>query len=489
MSVERCEPLLTPRRAALLTLIAWIAVRMCVPLHLVGSTAELMQRLQDVLGPRLPDPIWLAIAGRVVCFVPVGLLLAAGRSTGRLAGPMLLGGLIVAALEAAQAGFVGRHPRLFDLTVGLVAVCTGVVLAPRVAPALARRAARADSRAVRIRLLIAAEALLVAAIIQAHRGVGLSGWDPRYPLLIGNEETLDRPWRGQIALACFYNRPLSASQIEKLSRLRFSQPRRLELAAAPLAAYDFRHMRDRRVRPLMFPGPALILRIPDEPGWERTGFGLRCPGHGVTRNKGRATALIVPLIARGGLSVETFIRPADLNQSGPARIVSLSRSPSLRNFTIGQQHDRIAVRIRTPRTGVNGAAIRCWSKPVLRAGEPTHIVATFGNGTLRIFIDGREARRPLHLYRASCLILRNDHPAAGILLALLIGWPLGMLAGGIVPRDRRILRAAAAASLVPILTSLILSAGLQRAADVPFVVALPVAAALGAWAVPGRRPA
>lgn len=481
MSTRRRRNLLTTRRALLVTLIAWIAVRMCVPLHPVGSLDQLAARLKLALGPQLPDPIWLAIAGRFVCFVPLGLLLTGRRPAGRLAGPLIGGILIVVLLEAAQAGFVGRHPRLFDLTVGLVAVSTGVVLAPRLCTTADQIRQRLASRTALLGLLIAGETLVAAAIAWAHHGVQIAGWDLRYPLLIGNEETLDRPWRGEIALLGFYRSALPAAMIDQLARVRRGPTPGDAVATPVLAVYDFRRALGRRVRPQLAYGEPLVLRIPDEPGWTRTGFGLRCPGRGVTRNKGRATTLIRPLIARGALSVELLIRPADTAQTGPARITSISRSPSLRDLTIGQQDDRIAVRIRTPRTGLNGAAIRCWTRPVLHAGEPAHIVTTFANGTLRIFVNGREARRPLHLYRASCLIVRNDHPAAGLLLALLIGWPLGVLAAAIVPRTRRTVRAAAAASLVPVLASLILSAGLQRAADTPFVVALPLAAALGAW--------
>ncbi len=473
--------LLTPRRALLATLVAWIAVRMCVPLHPVASLDAIAQRLRLAIGPQLPDPLWLAIAGRFVCFVPVGLLLAGRREPGRLAAPLLAGGLIVALLEATQAAFIGRHPRLFDLTVGLVAISVGIVLGPRLRPVTDALRTRFASRVPLLGLLVATEALVVVMIAQAHRGVGIAGWDLRYPLLIGNEETLDRPWRGEIAAVSFCDYALDPNQVARLWRWRMAGAADADLPFHRLAVYDFRRSTADRVRPLSSLRGLPVLRVPDDPGWERTGFGLRCPGRGVTRNKGRATALIRPLIARGELSVEMLIRTDDPDQTGPARIVSISRSPSLRDLTVGQQRDRIAVRVRTPRTGLNGSGVHCWSRPVLRAGRPTHVVATFANGTIRVYVHGHQARRPLHLYRASCLLLRNDHPAAGVLLGVLIGWPLGALAVHIVPRKRPILRATAAATLAPVMASLIASAGLDRAVDTPFVVALPLAAAIGAW--------
>ena len=39
-------------------------------------------------------------------------------------------------------------------------------------------------------------ALLISGTLQA--GTRLSNWDSAYPLLIGNEQTGDRPWRGRV---------------------------------------------------------------------------------------------------------------------------------------------------------------------------------------------------------------------------------------------------------------------------------------------------
>ena len=43
-----------------------------------------------------------------------------------------------------------------------------------------------------------------------------SNWDPTHQLLLGNESTADRPWRGAIARMALYNRPLSESEVARL---------------------------------------------------------------------------------------------------------------------------------------------------------------------------------------------------------------------------------------------------------------------------------
>ncbi len=54
------------------------------------------------------------------------------------------------------------------------------------------------------------------------------------------------------------------------------------------------------------------------------------------------------------ISVEIWFRPENLKQEGPARIFTISKDTSHRNFTLGQEADRLAVRIRTTKTGTNG---------------------------------------------------------------------------------------------------------------------------------------
>ncbi len=54
------------------------------------------------------------------------------------------------------------------------------------------------------------------------------------------------------------------------------------------------------------------------------------------------------------LTLECVVTTDNLNQSGPARIISFSSDITHRNFTLGQDGNRFAMRLRTPRTGENG---------------------------------------------------------------------------------------------------------------------------------------
>ena len=88
------------------------------------------------------------------------------------------------------------------------------------------------------------------------------------------------------------------------------------------------------------------------------------------------------------LTIEATVRTDNLRQAGPARIISFSSDTRSRNFTLGQDRDKLILRLRTPRTGSNG------SKPQhtlsrLAAGRTYHVIVTYRPGRLICYLDGK----------------------------------------------------------------------------------------------------
>jgi hypothetical protein len=54
------------------------------------------------------------------------------------------------------------------------------------------------------------------------------------------------------------------------------------------------------------------------------------------------------------IAIEAIVATSRIPQFGPARIISLSRDPSKRNFTLGQENDRLVLRLQTSNTNRNG---------------------------------------------------------------------------------------------------------------------------------------
>jgi len=99
--------------------------------------------------------------------------------------------------------------------------------------------------------------------------------------------------------------------------------------------------------------------------------------------------LVSTIKRSGALTVEAWVRPRQEDQSGPARIVTLSKDASHRNFTLGQDGNQFDVRLRSEATGDNGLPSLA-SKSWRLKQEVLHIVYTRNNeGTATIWLNGQ----------------------------------------------------------------------------------------------------
>ncbi len=97
--------------------------------------------------------------------------------------------------------------------------------------------------------------------------------------------------------------------------------------------------------------------------------------------------LLAACQASNQLTLECLVTTDNLDQSGPARIISFSSDSTHRNFTLGQNGNRFAIRIRTPRTGTN-AMNGEFSFGEIEAGKPTHVIVSYFQGSVYCYING-----------------------------------------------------------------------------------------------------
>jgi hypothetical protein len=120
---------------------------------------------------------------------------------------------------------------------------------------------------------------------------------------------------------------------------------------------------------------------------------------------GPAQPLTTALMQTNALTVEAWLLPADFEQDGPARIVSLSADTTHRNFGLGQglwdeqPSDVYNMRLRTTATNENGDLndAPVLTTPQLRVGledtpiELVHVVFTRdAQGNAIFYVDGEE---------------------------------------------------------------------------------------------------
>lgn len=121
-----------------------------------------------------------------------------------------------------------------------------------------------------------------------------------------------------------------------------------------VALYDFADSEGDIVRDRAGTSDPIDLKIEDISRVRRKAGSLEVRGETLIRSRQRPKRLIGAIKKSGALTIEAWLQSAKLRQAGPARIVTLSKDSSNRNFTIGQDNDKIDVRFRCKKTDNNG---------------------------------------------------------------------------------------------------------------------------------------
>lgn len=149
--------------------------------------------------------------------------------------------------------------------------------------------------------------------------------------------------------------------------------------------------------PLLWAGPQAILeyRFDKIPATLQASSHTHFSENGLTlqkstllQSKEAPNNLTGALKKSNALSLSAWITPAKLNQSGPARIVTISKDSVNRNITLGQDGNKLSVRLRTTGTSSNGLP-SLDSKSTLKL-ERTHLVFTrAADGQAALFLNGQ----------------------------------------------------------------------------------------------------
>ncbi len=156
-----------------------------------------------------------------------------------------------------------------------------------------------------------------------------------------------------------------------------------------VALYDFRLAKGSVVKDRSGVGQPLDLKIENPKNVRRSEGTLEVRGKTLIRSDKPAAKIFNAVRRSGEITIEAWVRPANAKQDGPARMVTLSGGSSERNFTLGQEGDKVDVRLRTTKTSGNG--IPSLSSPSRSlAIKLTHVVYTRNRGgRARLFINGK----------------------------------------------------------------------------------------------------
>ncbi len=181
---------------------------------------------------------------------------------------------------------------------------------------------------------------------------------------------------------------LGTAAIFGAAGLPAAEPTASRVSSGLQVLYDFSDLDDGSIKDRSENEAPVDLKIVNSSSVWQTERGLSISGQALIRSDLPPRRLTNAVRESGAVSVEVWMRPANLKQSGPARIVTLSGNGSDRNFTLGQDGDRIEARLRTTETNTNGIpSLRTKSKAL--KPELTHVVYTRGrSGGARIYVNG-----------------------------------------------------------------------------------------------------
>ncbi len=381
-----------------------------VPMQ-VASWPEFQSALREALTGKVQDPALITVAQRAIAFLPLGLLVHSQALRYAVRHPRftaLLAILVIAlGTEVGQAAFSHRHAFLSDLVIAVAAGLAGILLSHHLFAHLRswvrRTVARGTTltRSVLVAVLIGGNLAITSTLFLSYRGANLSGWDCSFPLLLANEATGDRPWQGRIQGLAIYARELNASEVDRLSRLPMTSDSATQRRhAGAQVFYHFRTLEDGRAAQLIPGGPTLDLHLN---GALNTGA---LPGQDALKirrgsrlcSDGPAVDLCRAIMTSGAFSVEVLAASSNLSQGGLARLVSQSVDTESRNFTLGEENGRLVLRVRTPGNGPNGSRLQLETPARVMSGQPQHIIASYGHGRAKLWLNGRGATPPLPLY-------------------------------------------------------------------------------------------
>ncbi|UCE06005.1 MAG: VanZ family protein [bacterium] len=283
------------------------------------------------------------------------------------------------------------------------------------------------SRVIIIYCVVATLILLIPVCLNTF-----SNWNHNFHLLIGNEANLNRPWRGVIYKLSIFNRKLKKQEVKKLYAINFQRETPAEFSNGLLTEYIFN---DLPVKTYGLLKEKLVL----DP-YHLSLFNLKEQGgiifrdNSVVATQMSATELVDSLQKTNELTIAIWFQPDELQQTGAARIVSLSNNPDHRNFTLGQSGSKLNFRVRTHLTGLNGSKVVLISHPILITDKPQFVVASFHRGESKLYYNGKIVSSIIFdtSYYLPLLVGlgRNRFGKAAFCFMLL--FPLGWLARGLV---------------------------------------------------------
>jgi glycopeptide antibiotics resistance protein len=443
--------------AAVLAVCLLILVMTLYPFTFAAPDAYAATTGASIRPEPTPRTVAMDIVRNILLFVPFGVAFALLLRSRQWAFRRMLAFALMAGLglsltvEILQLYLPRRVSSVRDLLTNGIGAMIGVIVYRRWGDTVLRRLSAYYRRADSPRGLMIAAGLyltvLILLTVLLPQGTYLHNWDAEFPLLLGNEETGDRPWHGRMYELQLANHAMTRQEVAAV----FSGDDLADLLPGSLlAAY---HFVDGIRAENRSAEPVLDLQWRGNPPSLDAEQGAPLSSEHWLQTSLPATSLVEKIAETSQLSLVVRFAADTLTQTGPARILSISTNPYLRNFTLGQEGSALVIRLRTRNTGENGSNPEWVIPGVLTDNEPHRVILTYRPSVLSVYVDRVESAfvfslapeislfrmRPMLLFGLDEIALT---PVAmwvyKVLFGLLAFVPLGLLMGRLIAQTDRL---------------------------------------------------
>lgn len=372
-------------------------------------------------------------------FVPFGFGLAAESRKRRRnwATGMFLalasGCLVSYTIEFLQLYIPSRNSGWDDVFSNSLGSVGGFVLLELCGAAICRQLSRIEDATESWMSLKRASILLLIYLgawfgvsIPLQRETRLSNWDDQCPLIIGNDSTGRRPWKGEISRVQLWSRALAEEHMKRLAR--GGRDGDTDPDSDLVAAYEF--PASTRFKDKNGTTPALVWQT-GAPFVEASDS-LRLDGKSWLSTKMPVSDLVRKMGQMNRFTLRITCSPANTDQVG--EIVTISKSDDETDLGLRQIGSTLGFWFRNPLSV--GAASLSWYVPgVFSALETQDIFITYDGSDAAIFLTGRRLLQRYHLGAGTSLahhfsfIRTVSLPGYEVLYLTFIFLPSGILIG------------------------------------------------------------
>jgi VanZ family protein len=306
----------------------------------------------------------------------------------RLVGSAVGIGLV---LEGLQSFLPSRTPSGIDVLLYILGAIGGSMLYlanPRFVPRQTEKlqtSLRMEPLPWKLFILLVSYLLIALLLVGALQRLTLYvwspvNWDPSFPLILGNEQTSDRPWKGSIRFVCFATAPdiTPAGQI---------------MSAPPQSGCD--SSSEQSVMGWYDLGQSLPIGdktglLPALISGEMAQGTVAFSDTSWLQTNGNVSALTAAVQQTRTLKLVSAFTTAKQYQTGPGRVISISQDILTRNLTLGQTGENLVLRLRTPITGANGSRLEFIGNSFFQQNVLQNIVFSFDSSGVELISNSGE---------------------------------------------------------------------------------------------------